>query len=76
MKFGKVGLVDPNVVKTNLFYKWKLKEMELGKSKLWFVLRDDFSSLTHTKNEVWGSAWIGLRGKTMKDSLNPKYGAT
>ena len=38
-KYGGLGLVDPEVAKTNLLSKWIVKAMEPGESNLQLMLR-------------------------------------
>lgn len=53
-KYGGMGLVDPEVAKTNLLCKWIVKAIEPKESNLQLMLRYSQLDLTHKEEGVGG----------------------
>lgn len=64
-KNGGLGLVDPEVAKTNFLCKWVVKAMEPGESNLQIMLRYRLARFNPQRDRSWGLALIGSLVRTM-----------
>ena len=76
-KYGGLGLVDPEVAKTNLLCKWIVKGVEPRESNLQLMLMYRLARFNPQRGRSWGgSALTSLQTNNTKVLQGQGYGAT